>query len=75
MVLTGAIARNARARLRRDGAVAYDGKIGSLKRFKDDVKEVAAGFECGIGLDGWNDVKAKDVIETYTIEEIARRIQ
>ena len=56
-------------RLMRDGVQIYEGRVGSLKRFKDDVREVAAGFECGIGIDGYNDVKVGDVIETYALEE------
>jgi translation initiation factor IF-2 len=54
--------------------VAYDGVIGSLKRFKDDVKEVREGFECGIGIANFNDVKVGDVIECYTVEEVARTL-
>jgi len=55
----------------RDNIKIYDGKVKSLKRFKDDVKEVAQGFECGIGIEGYNDVKVGDVIEAYEIEEFA----
>jgi translation initiation factor IF-2 len=54
--------------------VVYDGEVGSLKRFKDDVKEVREGFECGIGIANFNDVKVGDVIECYTIEEVARTL-
>jgi translation initiation factor IF-2 len=71
-VIEGVVQRGARARLIRDGVVIHDGSIGSLKRFKDDVREVAAGFECGIGLDGYNDVKEGDSIEAYLIREVAR---
>jgi translation initiation factor IF-2 len=53
----------------RDGAEVHEGRVGSLKRFKDDSREVASGFECGIGLEGYNDVKIGDVIEAYSIEE------
>jgi translation initiation factor IF-2 len=56
-------------RLLRDGVQIHDGRVGSLKRFKDDVREVATGFECGIGLEGYNDVKIGDVIEAYVVEE------
>jgi translation initiation factor IF-2 len=71
-VTDGEIVRNSRARLLRDGVVVFDGQIGSLRRFKDDVRSVAAGFECGIGLEGFNDIKDGDVIEAYQIREIAR---
>ena len=57
MVIDGKIARSARARLVRDGRVVWEGKIGSLRRFKDDAREVSAGYECGIGLENFNDVK------------------
>jgi translation initiation factor IF-2 len=53
----------------RDGVQIYEGRVGSLKRFKDDVREVAAGFECGIGIEGFNDVKVGDSIELFAIEE------
>ena len=53
----------------RDGVQVFDGKFASLKRFKDDVREVQTGFECGIGLEGFNDVKVGDVIEAYEIQE------
>jgi translation initiation factor IF-2 len=68
-VAEGNIRRGARCRLLRDGVQLYDGRVGSLKRFKDDVREVASGFECGIGIEGYNDVKIGDVIEIYAIEE------
>ncbi len=68
-VTEGMVKRNARARLIRDGVQIWEGGLGSLKRFKDDTREVQTGFECGIGLDGYNDVKAGDVIEPYEIEE------
>ena len=69
-VKDGKIVRTASVRLIRDGIVVYEGKIDSLKRFKDDAKEVAEGFECGIGLDKFNDVKEGDVIEAYLMEEV-----
>ena len=69
-VIDGRVERNARARVLRDNVIVYDGKIGSLRRFKDDVKEVKAGFECGIGIENFNDTKEKDIIEAYEIQEI-----
>jgi translation initiation factor IF-2 len=68
-VLDGRIERNAKARVLRDQVVVYDGKINSLKRFKDDAKEVKAGFECGIGVENFNDVKAGDILEAYELVE------
>jgi translation initiation factor IF-2 len=73
-VVQGTISRNARARVVRDGVVVYDGRIGSLKRFKDDVRDVAEGFECGIGIENFNDVKEGDVIEAYEVREVAREL-
>jgi translation initiation factor IF-2 len=73
-VVQGTITRNARARLVRDGVIVYDGRIGSLKRFKDDAREVAEGFECGIGIENFNDVKEGDVIEAYEVREVAREL-
>jgi translation initiation factor IF-2 len=73
-VTEGRIDRKARARLIRDGIVVYDGDIGSLKRFKDDVKEVRESFECGIGIANFNDIKVGDLIECYTVEEVARTL-
>jgi len=71
-VTEGVVQRGARARLLRAGVVTYDGTIDSLKRFKDDVREVSQGFECGIGLANFNDIKEGDLIEVYEIREIAR---
>jgi len=68
-VLEGVIRRGALCRLVRDGVQIYEGRIGSLKRFKDDAREVATGFECGIGIDGYNDLKVGDVIEAYERQE------
>jgi len=73
-IRSGTIRRNATARLVRDGVVVYDGKIGSLRRFKDDVAEVRDGYECGIGLANFQDLKEGDLIEAYEVEEIARTI-
>lgn len=73
-VTDGKLTRNARLKLLRDGTVIHDGKFLSLKRFKDDAKEVLSGFECGIGIENFNDIKEGDTIETYTKEEIARKL-
>jgi translation initiation factor IF-2 len=73
-VAKGKITRSGIAKLIRDKQVVYTGKIGGLKRFKDDVREVAEGFECGIGLDKHNDIKSGDYIELYQIEKVARRL-
>ena len=73
-VTEGRIDRKGHARLIRDGIVVYDGAISSLKRFKDDVKEVRESFECGIGIANFNDIKVGDVIECYTVEEFARTL-
>jgi translation initiation factor IF-2 len=69
MVADGTIRRGATCRLIRDGVQIYEGRVGSLKRFKDDAREVNSGFECGIGIEGYNDIKVGDVIETFTLEE------
>jgi len=74
MITNGSIPRTGKVRLVREGIPLWTGRIGSLRRFKDDVKEVASGFECGIGLDGYNDLKVGDVIEAFTIEMIARTL-
>jgi translation initiation factor IF-2 len=71
MVIDGLIRRNARARLIRDGVVSWEGNIASLRRFKDDVSEVREGFECGISLENFNDVKVGDQIEAYVVERVA----
>jgi translation initiation factor IF-2 len=73
-VTNGTIPRDARVRLVRDGIVVYEGRIGSLRRFKDDVREVASGYECGIGIEGYQDIKEGDVIEAYEVREVARSI-
>ena len=74
MVTTGNVPRTAKVRLIRDGVPVWTGRIGSLRRFKDDVKEVTSGFECGIGLDGMNDIKIGDAIEAFTVEELPRTL-
>ncbi len=73
-IRSGVIRRNAKARLVRDGVIVYDGRVGSLRRFKDDVAEVREGFECGIGLENYQDMKEGDVIEAYEVEEVARTL-
>ncbi len=73
-VVDGKILRNAHARLLRDDVVIWTGKLGSLRRFKDDVKEVNTGYECGIGLENYNDVKVGDVIEAYEIKEVKTKL-
>jgi translation initiation factor IF-2 len=73
-VVSGKIVRSGKMRLVRDGVILFDGKIESLKRFKDDAKEVAEGFECGISLENFNDIKEKDMLECYEVEEIKQRL-
>ncbi|MFL5798549.1 MAG: translation initiation factor IF-2 [Actinomycetota bacterium] len=73
-VLNGTITRGARARLVRDGRVVWEGRIDSLRRFKDDVREVAEGFECGIGLENFQDIHEGDVIEAFEVREVARSL-
>jgi translation initiation factor IF-2 len=73
MVTEGKIARNSQVRVLRGGAVVYDGTVSSLKRFKDDVREVAAGYECGIGLEGFNDFQEGDTLEFYRKEQVAAK--
>lgn len=71
-ILDGKIARNAQIRVVRDGIVIFEDKISSLKRFKDDAKEVAQGYECGVGLERFNDIKEGDILEAFVMEEIER---
>ncbi|MBI4811087.1 MAG: translation initiation factor IF-2, partial [Ignavibacteriales bacterium] len=73
-VQDGKIVRGNKVRLIRDGIIIFEGGISSLKRFKDDVREVESGFECGIGLDGFNDIKVGDTIEAYKIVETMRKL-
>jgi translation initiation factor IF-2 len=73
-VVSGKITRNASVRLLRDNVVVYEGKISSLRRFKEDASEVKEGFECGVGLENYNDVKIGDFIEAFAIEKIARQL-
>ncbi|BCV21134.1 translation initiation factor IF-2 [Moorella sp. Hama-1] len=74
LVTEGKLQNHALARVIRDGVVVFEGRIDSLKRFKDDAREVAQGYECGVGLEKFNDIKEGDVIEAYTIEEIKREL-
>jgi translation initiation factor IF-2 len=71
-VLTGKLVRSAKMRLVRNGSIVHEGAIGSLKRFNDDAREVAAGYECGLHLDGFDDIHEGDIIEAYEIKEVAR---
>ncbi len=73
-VLSGKITRSAGARLLRDNVVVYDGKLASLKRFKDDVREVVEGYECGVGIENFNDIKVGDQIESYVMERVAETL-
>jgi translation initiation factor IF-2 len=74
-VKTGKVRRNADVRLIRDGVEIFKGKISSLKRFKDDAREVEEGFECGIGLEGFHDIKAGDTLEAYEVRELAKKLE
>lgn len=69
-VLDGTISRNSKVRLLRDGIIVHEGKMSSLKRFKDDVREVQAGYECGIAIEGYSDIKDGDIIEVFKVEEV-----
>ncbi len=73
-VVDGKLVRNAQIRLLRDSRIIFDGKLNSLKRFKDDAKEVAQGYECGMGIDGYNDIKVGDLIEAYEIEMVSQEL-
>ena len=72
MVTEGEISRDDRVRVVRDGVVVFDGYFGSMRRFKDDVKSVKAGYECGLGIDKFQDIKVGDVLEAYKIVQVAR---
>ena len=74
MVLDGKVTRNTKIRVIRDGIVVYTGTLGSLKRYKDDVKEVSAGMDCGLNIENFNDIKVGDIIEGYTEKEVARKL-
>lgn len=69
-VTDGKIMRNSNVRLLRDNVIVYTGKVSSLKRFKDDAKEVLQGYECGLGLENFNDVKVGDIIESFVLEKV-----
>ena len=69
-MLAGKITRNSSVRVIRDGIVIFESTFASLKRFKDDVKEAAAGYECGLSIEKFNDLKEGDILEAYTMEEI-----
>lgn len=74
MVLDGKVTRNTKIRIIRDGIVVYTGVLGSLKRFKDDVKEVQAGYECGLNIENFNDIKVGDIVEGYELTEVKRKL-
>jgi translation initiation factor IF-2 len=74
-VTSGVVRRSSQVRLLRDGTVVYDGNIGSIRRFEEDVREVASGFECGLVLDGFNDIKEGDTAEFYELRKVARTSQ
>jgi translation initiation factor IF-2 len=74
MVLDGKVTRNTKIRVIRDGIVVHTGMLGSLKRFKDDVKEVQTGYECGLNIDNFNDIKVGDIVEGYELTEIKRKL-
>jgi translation initiation factor IF-2 len=73
-VLDGKILRNGKARIVRDSIQVWQGNIKALRRFKDDVRDVAAGYECGISLEGFNDIKEGDVIECFEMEQVAAQL-
>ena len=72
MVTSGIMKNNAKVRIVRDGVIVYDGVIGSIQREKDSVKEVKQGIECGITIDGYNDIKEGDIFEAYEVVEVKR---
>jgi translation initiation factor IF-2 len=74
MVVDGLVKRTASARLLRDNVVIWTGELASLRRFKDDVKEVKAGFECGLSLKGYDDIKEGDQLEVFEVTEVARTL-
>ncbi|HVU03309.1 MAG TPA: translation initiation factor IF-2 [Polyangiaceae bacterium] len=74
MVTQGVVRRNAHARIQRDGNVVWTGKIAALRRFKDDVKEVKEGFDCGLSFEGWNEMKEKDVVEVFEMQEVRQSL-
>ena len=74
MVREGKITRNSRIRVIRDGIVVYTGELGSLKRFKEDVREVVSGYECGLNIANFNDIKAGDIVEAYREVEVQKKL-
>ena len=75
IVVDGKIAQGCKIRLLRNGKIVHDGKLSSLKRFKDDVKEVNQGYECGMSFVNYNDVKEGDIIEAYITKEVERKLK
>ena len=75
MVLDGKIDRKNKIRLIREGIVIYSGELGSLKRFKDDAKDVAKGYECGLNIANYNDIKENDIIEAYEMVEVKQKLK
>jgi translation initiation factor IF-2 len=75
MITDGMIRRDSKVRLTRDSVVIHEGQLGTLRRFKDDVREVQNGYECGIALENYNDIQVGDVIECFEVQEIARRLE
>jgi translation initiation factor IF-2 len=73
-VLEGVVRRGAKIRILRENVVVHDGELDSLKRFKDDVREVKAGFECGLSIKNYNDIEQKDQLEVYEIVEVSRTL-
>jgi len=69
------VRRGAGVRVLREGKVVYEGRVGSLKRFQDDVREVRQGFECGVGIERFNDIKEGDILEVFVEEEVQRRLE
>ena len=74
-VQSGTVTRNGNARLIREGVVIYESTVGSLRRFKEDVREVQSGFECGMSIEGFQDIKQGDTVEIYEKREIARQLE
>ena len=75
VVVDGKVKRDSNIRIVRDGVVVYEGKLASLKRFKDDAKEVVAGQECGLGIENFNDIKEGDIVEAFDIQEVKRTLR
>jgi translation initiation factor IF-2 len=74
MIVDGVVKRNAKARVRREGAVVLESKISGLKRFKEDVREVAEGFECGISIDDYEDIKEGDILEVFELDQVRQTL-